>query len=82
MITKRKQLFPHPAHMAQSEVIEYLRRQVFEDAVDAEWLKPCVRKQGRGKDTIFYNFADVQDVSLRIAAGEYPQPISPGKEAT
>lgn len=77
MITKRKQLFPPPAHMAQCEVIDYLRRQVFEDATAAEWLKPCVRKQGRGKDTIFYNFADVQDVSLRIAAGEYPQ----GREA-
>lgn len=73
MITKRKQLFPPPAHMTQSEAIEYLRRQVFEDATTAGWLKPCVRKQGRGKDTIFYNFADVQDVSLRIAAGEYPQ---------
>lgn len=72
MITSRKQLFPPPAHMAQSEVIEYLRRQVFEDAIAEGWLRPCVRKQGRGKDTVFYNFADVQDVSQRIAAGEYP----------
>ncbi len=77
MKTLRKQLFPPPAHMTQSEVIEYLRRQVFEDATAAEWLKPCVRKQGRGKDTIFYNFEDVRDVSLRIAAGDYPQ----GREA-
>jgi hypothetical protein len=58
--------------MAQTEAIDYLRRQVFDDAVAAEWLKPCVRKQGRGKDSVFYNFGDVQDVSLRIAAGEYP----------
>lgn len=72
MITSRKQLFPPPAHMAQSEVIEYLRRQVFEDAIAADWLRPCVRKQGRGKDTVFYNFAEVQEVSLKIAAGEYP----------
>lgn len=72
MSLRRKQLFPPPAHMAQTEAIDYLRRQVFDDAVAAEWLKPCVRKQGRGKDSVFYNFGDVQDVSLRIAAGEYP----------
>lgn len=77
VITSRKELFPPPAHMAQSEVIEYLRRQVFEDAEAAGWLRPCVRKLGRGKDTVFYNFADVQQVSLKIAAGEYPA----GKEA-
>lgn len=69
---KRQLLFPVPMHMAQSEVIEYLRRQVFEDAVAAGWLKPCVRSKSSGKATVFYNFTDVQDVSLRIAAGEYP----------
>lgn len=69
----RKQLFPVPAHVTQSEAVEYLRRQVFEDAVDAAWLKPCVRKPGKGKDTVFFAFRDVQDVSLRIAAGEYPR---------
>ena len=73
MSAKRKQLFPTPAHMTQSEAIEFLRRQVFEDAVEAGWLKPCVRKPGRGKDTIFYAFVSVNDVSLRIAAGEYPE---------
>lgn len=72
----RKLLFPPPAHMAQSEVIEYLRRQVFEDATAEGWLKPCVRKEGRGRDSVFYAFRDVQEVSQRIAAGEYP-----GKEA-
>jgi hypothetical protein len=72
MRAKRKQLFPPPAHMAQCEAIDYLRRQVFDDAVAAQWLRPCARKEGRGKDSVFYNFADVQDVSLRIAAGEYP----------
>lgn len=72
MSAKRKQLFPPPAHMAQCEVIDYLRRQVFDDAIAAAWLTPCVRKAGRGKDSVFYNFTDVQDVSLRIAAGEYP----------
>lgn len=69
----RKQLFPVPAHVAQSEAVEYLRKQVFVDAVDAGCLKPCVRKSGKGKDSVFYAFRDVQDVSLRIAAGEYPR---------
>lgn len=69
----RKALFPPPAHMAQCEAIEHLRRQVFEDAVGAGWLKPCVRKDGGKKATVFYSFADVHDVSLRIAAGEYPE---------
>lgn len=69
----RKQLFPVPAHVVRAEAVEYLRKQVFVDAVDAGWLKPCVRKNGKGKDSVFYAFADVQDVSLRIAAGEYPR---------
>jgi hypothetical protein len=58
--------------MVQSEVIAYLRRQVFEDAVAGGWIKPCVRKVGRGKDTIFYRWADVEMVSLKVASGEYP----------
>lgn len=72
MSAKRKQLFPPPAHMSQSEAIEFLRRQVFEDAVAAGWLKPCARSKDAGKATVFYAFAEVQDVSLRIAAGAYP----------
>jgi len=72
MSAKRKQLFPTPAHMSQSEVIEYLRRQIFEDAMACGWLKPCARKEGRGRDSVFYAFRDVQEVSERIAAGEYP----------
>lgn len=46
MSAKRKALFPPPAHMTQSEAIEYLRRQVFEDASSSGWLKPCARKEG------------------------------------
>lgn len=72
MSAKRKGLFPTPAHMAQCEVIEYLRRQVFEDAVAEGWLRACARSKGAGKATVFYSFSEVQDVSLRIAAGEYP----------
>ena len=77
MSAGRKQLFPTPAHMTQSEAIEFLRRQVFEDAVAVGWLKPCARSKPSGKATVFYSFVEVQDVSLRIAAGDYPQ----GKEA-
>lgn len=73
MSAKRKQLFPPPAHMAQCEAIDYLRRQVFDDAVKVGWLKPCTRKDGKGS-TVFYNFEQVRDVSLRIAAGDYPKP--------
>lgn len=69
----RAGLFDRPHHMVQAEVIEYLRRQVFDDAVAACWLTPCLRKPGRGKDTVFYRTRDVEDVSLRIAGGEYPQ---------
>jgi hypothetical protein len=58
--------------MVQSEVITYLRRQVFEDALAFGWIKPCVRKVGRGKSTIFFRWADVETVSLRVASGEYP----------
>ncbi|WP_395739325.1 hypothetical protein [Prosthecobacter sp.] len=69
---KRASLFPTPPVMKQSQVIDWLGRQVFEDACAAGWLKSCVRKPGRGKDTVFYAFADVNEVGLRMAAGEYP----------
>jgi hypothetical protein len=61
-----------PHHLSQSEAIGYLRRGVFEDAVKFGWLKACVRKTGRGRDSVFYRWADVEDVSLRVASGEYP----------
>lgn len=64
--------FSEPAHMSQADAIRYLQRQVFADAVAARWLAPCVRKPGRGKDSVYYATRDVKDVSLRIAAGEYP----------
>ena len=63
-------LRPPPHHMSQSEAIGYLRRQVFEDSVKAGWLAPCVRKGSGG--SVFYRWADVEEVSLRLAAGEYP----------
>ena len=63
---------PVPHHVTQSEAMGYLRRQVFEDAVAAGWLRPCVRKMGRGKDTIFYRWSEVEMVSLKVAGGEYP----------
>lgn len=65
--------FPPPAHMTQAEVILYLHKQVFRDAVAAGWLAPAVRKtSGHGVGSVFYRWADVQDVSLRISGGEYP----------
>lgn len=67
---KRKALFPPPAHMSQAEAIEYLKRQVFEDALKAGWLRECARKPGGG--SVFYAFRDVMEVSERIANREYP----------
>lgn len=64
---------PKVHHMTQSEVIDYLRRQVFEDAVASGWLKECARKPGAGRTTVFYATADVELVSLRISGGEYPE---------
>lgn len=64
--------FPPPAHMSQAEAIRFLNRGVFTDAVAAGWLAPVVRKPGRGKDSVYYAWRDVQDVSLRISGGEYP----------
>lgn len=74
MSPSRKALFPTPHHMTQSEASDFLKRQILEDALDAKWLEPCVRKPGGKGCTVLYRFADVNDVSLRIAAGEYPTP--------
>ncbi len=63
---------PMSHHMSQSEAITYLKRGVFEDAVKFGWLRPCVRKTGRGRDSVFYRWADVEDVSSRVASGQYP----------
>lgn len=70
----RLTLLPVPEHMSQAEVILYLKRQVFADAVDAGWLAPCARKKsGRGDGSVYYATRSVQDVSGRIAAGDYPE---------
>lgn len=74
MSPSRKALFPTPHHMTQSEASDFLKRQILEDALAAGWLQPCVRKPGGKGCTVLYRFADVNDVSLRIAAGEYPTP--------
>ncbi len=71
-MSARVSRLPVPHHLSQSEAIGYLRRGVFEDAVKFGWLKACVRKTGRGRDSVFYRWADVEDVSLRVASGEYP----------
>lgn len=71
MSLKRKQLLPKMHHLTQSEAAALLRRVVLEDALSAGWLSPCVRKPG-GRAAVYYRTADVEDVSLRIASGEYP----------
>lgn len=69
----RLTLLPTPEHMSQAEVILYLKRQVFDDAVNAGWLSPCARKVSlKGKDSVYYATRHVQEVSQRIAEGDYP----------
>jgi hypothetical protein len=78
----RLTLLPVPEHMSQAEVILYLKRQVFTDATEAGWLAPCARKKsGRGEGSVYYATREVQDVSGRIAAGEYPQAKEEGRAA-
>ena len=62
-------LMPVKHHMTQIEVITYLGRQVFMDAVEHKWLQPAVR---RGQGTVFYASRSVEQVSRRVAEGEYP----------
>jgi hypothetical protein len=70
----RLTLLPTPEHMSQAEVILYLKRQVFDDAVAVGWIRPCARKSSlRGKDSVYYATRMVIEVSERIAAGEYPE---------
>jgi hypothetical protein len=77
-VSARLSRLPVPHHLSQSEAIGYLRRGVFEDAVKFGWLRPCVRKTGRGRDSVFYRWADVETVSLRVASGEYPGGVKAG----
>jgi hypothetical protein len=77
-VSARLSRLPVPHHLSQSEAIGYLRRGVFEDAVSFGWLKPCVRKTGRGRDSVFYRWVDVETVSLRVASGEYPGGVKAG----
>ena len=77
-MSARLSRLPVPHHLSQSEAIGYLRRGVFEDAVKFGWLRPCVRKTGRGRDSVFYRWADVETVSLRVASGEYPGGVKAG----
>lgn len=65
-------LLPAPAHLSQAEAKLVLKDQVFKDAIGAGWLRECARKGGGG--SVYYATADVMDVSLRIAGGEYPEP--------
>lgn len=72
MSSARLTFLPEPSHMTQAQVDAFLGRQVREDAVRAGSLAACVRKRGRGKDSVFYATRDVKAVSASIAAGEYP----------
>lgn len=66
---------PKRHHMKQAEVIAYLDRTVFEQAIRHGWLRPAVR--GGDQGNVYYSARDVERVSERIAAGEFP-----GKEGS
>ena len=69
----RRSTLPETLICSQAEAIELLRRQVFDDAIAAGWLAPCVKRPTeRDNDTKIYSVADVQLVARRILAGEYP----------
>lgn len=68
----KRPTLPETLICSQTEAIELLRRQVFEDATAAGVLKPCVRKPTAKEVTKLYAVRDVQSVAQRIVGGEYP----------
>ena len=75
-----------PAHMTREQALEFLgTRVLLDDALAADWLKPCARKpaqraeSGRGRgDTLYFARKDVYRVSDRVADGDYPLPAKKG----
>lgn len=69
----RTALLPPARTLSQAEAILVLKRQTFDDAVKAGWLKPCAQRPTKGGEgTKIYSSAAVQEVEDRILAGEYP----------
>lgn len=73
MSSGRLQLLPKRHHMTRAEAMAYLGAQVFRDALASgpEWLAATVKRPGRN-GTVFFRAADVEMVSMKVAAGEYP----------
>lgn len=68
----KRATLPETLICSQTEAMELLRRQVFEDAIAAKVLAPCCRKPTAKDVTKFYAVRDVQAVATRIVGGEYP----------
>lgn len=68
----KRPTLPETLICSQTEAIDLLRRQVFEDAIKAGVLKPCCKKKGQKENTKFYAVAAVQAVAQKIVGGEYP----------
>ena len=76
----KRSTLPDALICSQAEAIELLRRQVFDDAIAAGWLKPCAEKPNTSDvPTKIYSVADVQLVAKRILTGEYPSKKGAGK---
>lgn len=72
---------PQARLCTQAEAIALLKRQLFEDAIAAGWLKPCCVRQNKvDRPTKLYAVKDVQAVEEKVLAGEYPN-VKRGGEA-
>ncbi|MBL9115541.1 MAG: hypothetical protein JNJ83_11095 [Verrucomicrobiaceae bacterium] len=78
---------PPPATMTRAAVVDYLgSKTIYEDVLEAGWLKPCGRKDarraasGRGRgDTLLFATAEVIAASERMAREGYP-PVAARKQ--
>ena len=75
----RLQMLPKRHHMTQSEAMAYLGDALFRDALASgkDWLAVAAKRDGKN-GTVFYRAADVEMVSMRVAAGELP-PVKAAK---
>ena len=69
----RRPTLPETLICSQTEAIDLLRRQLFDDAIAAGWLQPCCQKGNvRDAATKLYAVSAVQLVAHRVLGGEYP----------
>lgn len=67
-------VLPPPKVMRRADVVERLKKGLFNDAVSAGWLKAVCCKKGARRDhsAVYFSTADVIDIEAKILAGKYP----------